>query len=129
MYIVLPYIKKISNSVGRNDNFLSMARKFSIPPTSLDIFDMYVHVRQHYLPILYIHCKDDEFHAFFQCFQFQEAKTVFLYSWYRGYQTIESFSRLLNTKYEFIIINLAVDACKIIKIKDDSYGNSKHLFC
>ena len=28
---------KISNSVGRNDNFLAKARKLSIPPTSFDI--------------------------------------------------------------------------------------------
>ena len=30
-------ISKISNSVGRNDNFLSKARKLSILPSSLDI--------------------------------------------------------------------------------------------
>ena len=29
----------MSNSVGRNDNFLAKARKLSILPTSLDIFD------------------------------------------------------------------------------------------
>ena len=32
--------KKISNLVGRNDNFLAKARKLSILPTLLDIFDM-----------------------------------------------------------------------------------------
>ena len=42
--MVLSYIKKISNSVGRNDNFLAKARKLSILPTSLDVFD----IRQHY---------------------------------------------------------------------------------
>ena len=47
-------ISKISNSVGRNDNFLSKARKLSILPTELDIFD----VRQHYIRILYkTNCK------------------------------------------------------------------------
>ena len=40
----------MSNSVGRNDNFLAKARKLSILPTSLDIFDL----RQHYMRILYI---------------------------------------------------------------------------
>ena len=40
----------MSNSVGRNDNFLAKTRQLSIFPTSLDIFD----VRQHYLHILYI---------------------------------------------------------------------------
>ena len=35
--------QKYLNSVGRNDNFLAMARKLPIRPTSLDIFD----VRQH----------------------------------------------------------------------------------
>ena len=39
MHIVLSYIK-ISNSVGRNDNFLAKARKLSILPTSSDIFDI-----------------------------------------------------------------------------------------
>ena len=42
-------ISKISNSVGRNDNFLAKARKLSILPTSLDIFD----IRQHYIRIPY----------------------------------------------------------------------------
>ena len=42
--ILLP-ILKISNSVGRNDNFLAKARKLSILPTSLYIFD----IRQHYI--------------------------------------------------------------------------------
>ena len=41
----------MSNSVGRNDNFLAKARKLLILPTSLDIFD----IRQHYNRILYIH--------------------------------------------------------------------------
>ena len=42
-------ISKISNSVGRNDNFFAKARKLSILPTSLDIFD----IRQHYIRIRY----------------------------------------------------------------------------
>ena len=41
----------MSNSDGRNDDFLAEARKLSILPTSLDIF----HIRQHYIRILYIH--------------------------------------------------------------------------
>ena len=41
---------KISNSVGRNDNFLAMAWKLSILPTLLDIFDIW----QHYVRILYL---------------------------------------------------------------------------
>ena len=40
----------MSNSVGRNDNFLAKARKLSILLTSLDIFD----IRQLYVRILYI---------------------------------------------------------------------------
>ena len=48
--MVLSYIK-IPNSVERNDNFLAEARKLSILPTSLDIFD----IRQHYIRILYVH--------------------------------------------------------------------------
>ena len=44
-------ISKISNSVGRNDNFLAKARKLSILPTSLDIFD----IRQHFIRILYVY--------------------------------------------------------------------------
>ena len=44
-------ISKISNSVGRNDNFLVKARKLSILSTSLEIFDK----RQHYVRILYLH--------------------------------------------------------------------------
>ena len=43
-------ISKISNSVWRTDNFRPKARKLSILPTSLDIFD----IRQHYVCILYI---------------------------------------------------------------------------
>ena len=43
-------ISKISNSVGRNDNFLAKAWKLSILPTSLDIFDIW----QHYVRILYL---------------------------------------------------------------------------
>ena len=45
---------KKSNSVGRNDNFLVKARKLSILPTSLDIFDK----RQHYIYILYTATQD-----------------------------------------------------------------------
>ena len=37
------------NSVGRNDNFLAKARKLSILPTLLDIFD----IKQHYIRNLY----------------------------------------------------------------------------
>ena len=48
-YIVLPYIK-ISNEVGRIDNFRALARKLSFLPTELDIFD----IRQHYVRILFI---------------------------------------------------------------------------
>ena len=44
-------MSKISNSVGRNDNFLAKARKLSILPTSLGIFD----IRQHFIRNLYIH--------------------------------------------------------------------------
>ena len=40
----------MSNSVGRNDNFLAKAQKLSLLQTSLDIFDK----RQHYLRILYL---------------------------------------------------------------------------
>ena len=43
-------MSKMSNSVGRKDNFLAKAKKLSILPTSLDIFD----IRQHYIRILYI---------------------------------------------------------------------------
>ena len=41
-------IAKISNSFGRNDNFLAKARWLSILPTSLDIFD----IQQFYISIL-----------------------------------------------------------------------------
>ena len=40
----------MSNSVGRNDNFLAKARKLSFLLTSLDIFD----IRQHNTRIVYI---------------------------------------------------------------------------
>ena len=43
----------MSNSVGRNDNFLAEARILSILPTSLDIFG----IRQHYVRILYVSTK------------------------------------------------------------------------
>ena len=43
-------ITKTSNEVGRIDNFLAKARKRSILPTELDIFD----IRQHYVRILFI---------------------------------------------------------------------------
>ena len=38
-------MSKISNLVGRNDNFLAKAQKLSILPTSLDIF----YLQQHYI--------------------------------------------------------------------------------
>ena len=47
---MLPYIKKISNSVGRNDNFLAKARKLPILQSSLDTFDIW----QHYMRIFYV---------------------------------------------------------------------------
>ena len=51
---MLPFIKKkkkkMSNPVGRKDNFLAKARKLLILPTSLDIFD----IRQRYIRILFI---------------------------------------------------------------------------
>ena len=43
-------ISKISNEVGRIDNFRALARKLSFLPTELDIFD----IRQHYVRILFI---------------------------------------------------------------------------
>ena len=42
--------KKISNEVGRIDNFRALARKLSFLPTEFDIFD----IRQHYVRILFI---------------------------------------------------------------------------
>ena len=47
---MLPYIKNISNEVGRIDNLRSLARKLSFLPTQLNIFD----IRQHYIRILFI---------------------------------------------------------------------------
>ena len=44
------YISKISNEVGRTDNFRALARKLSFLPIELDIFD----IRQHYIRILFI---------------------------------------------------------------------------
>ena len=44
-------MSKTSNSVGRNDNFLAMARKLSILPNSLGSFD----IRQYHVGILYLH--------------------------------------------------------------------------
>ena len=41
--------KKISNSVGINDNFLAKARKLSFIPTLLDIFGI-----RHYIRIRYV---------------------------------------------------------------------------
>ena len=46
-------ISKISNSVGRNDNFRAKARKLSILPKSSDNF----YIRQHYIRILYLSFK------------------------------------------------------------------------
>ena len=50
----------MSNSVGRNDNFLVKARKLSILPTSLDIFD----IPQHYIRILYVADRKMRNHSF-----------------------------------------------------------------
>ena len=43
-------LSKISDSVGRNDNFLAKARKLSILPTELDIS----YIWQHYIRIFYV---------------------------------------------------------------------------
>ena len=42
---MVSYIKKISHSIGRNNNFLAKAQKLSTLPTSLDIF----YIRHHYV--------------------------------------------------------------------------------
>ena len=44
-------ISKISNKIGRIDNFRVLARKLSFLPKKLDIF----YIRQHYLRILHVH--------------------------------------------------------------------------
>ena len=44
------HISKISNEVGRIDNFRALARKLSFLPTELDIFDIW----QQYARILFI---------------------------------------------------------------------------
>ena len=49
VYSVVVY-QKVSNEVGRIDNFLALARKLSFLPTELDIFD----IQQHYVRILFI---------------------------------------------------------------------------
>ena len=49
-------LSKISNSVGRNDNFSAKTRKSSILPTEFDIFD----IRQHFIRILYILSKPSQ---------------------------------------------------------------------
>ena len=49
MYRVFP-ISKISNQVGRIDNFQALAQKLSFLPTKLDIFD----IQQHYVYIQFI---------------------------------------------------------------------------
>ena len=43
-------MSKISNEVGRIDNFRALARKLSFLPTELDVFDIW----QHYIHILFI---------------------------------------------------------------------------
>ena len=49
-YVQCCYRSKISNSVGRIDNFRALTRKLSFFPIKLDIF----YIRQHYVSILYI---------------------------------------------------------------------------
>ena len=46
---------KISNSIGRNDNFLAKARKLSMLPTWPDIFD----IRQHYIYVFSIYISNN----------------------------------------------------------------------
>ena len=43
-------MSKVSNEVGRIDNFRVFARKLTFLPTKLDIFD----IRKHYVRILFI---------------------------------------------------------------------------
>ena len=56
--ICMQCFTKISNSVGRNDNFLAKAEKSSILPTSLDILDIRQHVYRYffiyYIRVLYL---------------------------------------------------------------------------
>ena len=49
IHSVVVYEKYLTIKFGRNDNFLAKARKLSIVPTLLDIFD----IQQHYIHILY----------------------------------------------------------------------------
>ena len=44
------YLSKISNEARRINNFQGLARKLSLLPTKLDIFD----IRQNYICILFI---------------------------------------------------------------------------
>ena len=44
-------MSKISNEIGKIDDFRGLARKLSFLPAELDIFD----IRQHYVRILYIY--------------------------------------------------------------------------
>ena len=48
--IFLPRLENYQFSMGRNDNFLTKAKKLSVLPTELDIFD----IQQQYIHILYI---------------------------------------------------------------------------
>ena len=72
-------VSKISNKVGRIDNFLAKARKLSILPTLLDIFDE----RQHYKSFLFVYCCEED--NLLLCNQ-----TVTVIRWQRNYQYFQN---------------------------------------
>ena len=61
---------------------------------------------------------EDEYHAFFQCFQYNSERKRYLYNWYKGRGTLDNFYRLMKTTEESTIRKIAIFVSAIMKVKE-----------
>ena len=64
-------------------------------------------------------CVESEFHAFFNCYQYTNERRRYLYTWYRGPPTLDSFYSLMQNENESIVRKIAIYISAIMKVKEN----------
>ena len=64
-------------------------------------------------------CVENEFHAFFNCYQYTNERRRYLYTWYRGPPTLDSFYSLMQNENESIVRKIAIYISAIMKVKEN----------
>ena len=62
---------------------------------------------------------ENEFHAVFNYYQYVNEQRRYLYTWYRGLPTVESFHSLMQNENESTVRKIAIYITSIMKVKEN----------